>query len=122
MRDRSGLLFISLSLLFQCAALVFGKFASLNTTSFTPRGILTNEWYLATLLCLGLQAVSWPLALRRLPLFQSYVFMSAVYIVIPIASHFIFHEKVSVANMAGATLIAVGIIVMMREQREVPHG
>jgi multidrug transporter EmrE-like cation transporter len=77
----------------------------------------SNYFYLVSLLCLGLQAVCWPLALRRFPLFWSYTFMSGVYVVIPVISHFIFKEHVSFRNIVGSITIMAGIAVMCARGR-----
>jgi drug/metabolite transporter (DMT)-like permease len=114
-----GFLCILLSLLFQSISLIFAKYAALRMTGFTLQAILTNYFYLASLLCLGLQAVCWPLALRRFPLFWSYAFMSGVYVVIPLISHFIFKEHVSLRNIIGSITIMVGIAVMCARGREI---
>ena len=105
-------LYILLSLLFQSLSLIFGKYAALGLTVFTPKAVLTNYFYLASLLCLGLQAVFWPLALRQFPLFWSYMFMSGLCVVIPGISYFIFKEYVSVCNVVGSVIIMVGIVVL----------
>jgi drug/metabolite transporter (DMT)-like permease len=39
--------------------------------------------------------------------------MSGIYIALPLASYFIFHESVSAWNMAGAGVIIAGIMVML---------
>src|SRR2546425_9801845 len=103
---------ILLSLLFQSLALIFSKYAALRMNEFTLQAILTNDFYLASLLCLGLQAVCWPLALRQFPLFWAYMFMSGLYVVIPVISHVIFKEHVSLGNIVGSVIIMAGIAVM----------
>jgi drug/metabolite transporter (DMT)-like permease len=110
---------ILLSLLFQSLALIFGKYAALRMTGFTLEAVLTNYFYLASLVCLGLQAVCWPLALRRFPLFWSYIFMSGLYVVIPVISHFIFKEHVSLRNIVGSVIIMAGIATMCVCGREI---
>ena len=113
MSRRWSVAFVLLSLCCQVLSLVFGKYAALQANGvLTVRGLLANAPYLASLACLGVQAVVWPLALRRLPLFLAYLVMSGVYVAIPLVSWSIFHEAVSVANMLGAGLIMAGIIVM----------
>ena len=113
MRSNWSVVLVILSLFCQLMALVFGKYAALQSNGvLTVRDLLGNAPYLASLACLGVQAVVWPLALRRLPLFWAYLVMSGVYVAIPLVSWSIFHEIVSVANMLGAGLIMAGIIVM----------
>ena len=115
MRSGRALTFIALSLAGQICSAVFGKFAALAQTSFTPRLILGNRYYLLSLACLGLQAVCWPLALRQMPLFRAYLFMSGIYLAIPVLSRCVFHETVTAANMAGSLLIAAGIGILLRK-------
>ncbi len=92
---------------------MFGKYAAMQSHGFlSAHGLLNNIPYLASLACLGVQAILWPLALRRLSLFWAYLVMSGVYVVIPIVSWLVFFEAVSVANILGAVLIMAGIIVM----------
>ena len=113
---------IILSLLFQSLSLIFGKYAALELTVLTPKTILTNYFYLASLLCLGLQAVCWPLALRQFPLFWSYMFMSGLYVVIPGISYFIFKEYISVCNVVGSAIIMIGIVVLCACGQEAGHA
>jgi len=117
-----GLIFLLLSILFQSLSIILGKFASLSIAHFTARGIFSNGYYLGSLACLALQAVVWPLALRRFPLFWAYLFMSAVYIVIPLAGHFVFGETLTPNNIVGALLIMAGIAVMSLGSRRPAHG
>ena len=114
-RSGRALTFIALSLACQICSAVFGKFAALAQTSFTLRQILENRYYLLSLACLGLQAVCWPLALRHMPLFRAYLFMSGVYLAIPVLSRYVFHETLTAANLAGAVLIAAGIGILLRK-------
>jgi len=114
-------LFIALSLLFQILSMVLGKVASLTMGAFTARGVLGNGYYLGCLACLVLQAGCWSLALRRFPLFYAYLFMSGVYLAIPVAGHYLFHESVSLANLGGAALIAGGILLLLGGG-QVEHG
>ncbi len=124
MRIRLDFYFICivLSLLFQTASLGFGKQAALTLEEFSALAIATNIYFLASLVCLGLQALVWPLALRRYPLSQAYFFMSAVLVNILIMSRFIFHETISTGNMAGALLIVAGIIVLTRNLETESHA
>jgi multidrug transporter EmrE-like cation transporter len=125
MRRNLAFLFILLSLLFQVLSQILSKSAALRIAAGAGRfhwyeGYL--PWYLASLACLGLQAICWPLALRRFPLFWAYMFMSGVYVALPLASHFIFNEPLSAWNLAGAGVIIVGIMVMLSgEARGADH-
>ena len=103
---------IVLSLLCQTASLGFGKQAALTLTAFSAQGFATNPYYMASLICLGLQAVVWQVALRAYPLSFAYFFMSGIFVNIMLMSFFIFHEPISYQNLAGAVLIVAGIIVL----------
>jgi len=112
------LLCIVLSLLFQTASLGFGKQAAITLAEFSAYGFLTNPYYMASLSCLGLQAVVWQVALRTYPLSIAYFFMSGIFVNIMIMSYFIFHEAISYQNLAGAALIVAGIIALKWDEPE----
>ena len=122
MGEAGGLVFLLLSLVCQILSSVFGKQAALAQTSFTPGAIFGNSFYLLSLACLGLQALLWPLALRRMPLFRAYMLMSGIYLAIPVISRFVFHEAVTPGNLAGAVLIAVGIGIVLWGGKVDLHG
>lgn len=108
----TAFLFVAISILCQSGSLILGKAGALAMDGYTPLDFATNAYYLASLACLGAQAIVWPLALRVLPLFWSYLFMSAVYLVIPVAGHFVFREHVTIWNAAGSLIIAAGIVFL----------
>ena len=49
-----------------------GKQAALTTEQVSVSGLLGNPWYVAVLFCLGAHALVWPLALRTIPLTESW--------------------------------------------------
>jgi len=105
---------IALTILFQTAAVAFGKQAALALPQFTPGYIARNGYYLVSLLCLGLQAITWQLALARFPLSYAYSAMSIVYVNVLIISVVVFGERVTPANIAGAALIMAGVALVAR--------
>ena len=105
-------------MLFQTLSIHFGKLASLQLHSFTPREVLLNWPYLASLSCLALQAAVWPQVLRRFPLIWAYLCMSSVQVAIPVLAYFYFHEQVTQANALGSVAIAVGVLVLLSDSRE----
>lgn len=121
MKRFSPFLFILLSVFFQTLSAICIKFAGIRMQTFTPQAIITNPYYLGTLVCLGLQAICWPLALRRFPLFWAYLLMSGVYILIPFVSHLVFHETISAWNAAGLVIITCGIIFVLTGGRRERH-
>ena len=90
-------------------SVVFGKFASLTVQSITIKNLLLSPYYMLTLGCLFLQAITWQKTLRYHPLSWSYMFMSGIYPVIMLSSYFIFHEQVTSGNLIGTLIILVGV-------------
>ncbi|MBI2435584.1 MAG: hypothetical protein HYV26_22240 [Candidatus Hydrogenedentes bacterium] len=111
-----------LSLLFQTASYGFGKQASLTIGAFSFWTVATNLPYLLSLLCLGLQAVAWQIALRKYPLSFAYFFMSILFINILLLGRFVFHETITRGNAAGSLLIIAGVILLTRGQAGVQSG
>lgn len=105
---------IALTILFQTGAVAFGKEAALVLPQFTAGYIARNGYYLISLLCLGLQAITWQLALARFPLSYAYSAMSIVYVNVLIISVVVFGERVTAANVAGAALIMAGVTLVAR--------
>ncbi|MDD5309566.1 MAG: hypothetical protein PHU25_19790 [Deltaproteobacteria bacterium] len=119
---RISLIFVMLSLIFQAMAGVMGKQASLALESFSLSGVLHNPFYFGVLFCLGLQAVTWQLALRRFPLFYAYLFMSLIYPLLLVSSHFIFNEEITIANVIGSAVIIAGVVVLSTDAKKAcPH-
>ncbi len=102
-----GLLLLNLALLGGQAA--FGKEAALRQESLTPAAVIGNPFYLATLGCLAGHAVIWPLILQRAPLGFAYAFMTLQYPLVLVLSRTLFDERVTLLNVAGAALIAIGV-------------
>lgn len=110
-------IYILFSIIFQAIAGISGKYAamSLSVASSFPVNLLTNVFYLFSLLCMFFQAIVWQQALKHYPLSLSYPFMSLVNFVVLIASAVLFGEGITVGNVAGLLLISMGIAVLSRE-------
>ena len=93
-----------------------GKQASLHQDAMTVMGVATNHWYWATMFCLGLQALVWPMVLKRAPLGFAYGFNSLSYVNTLLLSHFVFHEHITPQNVVGAALIMAGVVLWARGQ------
>lgn len=111
----ASLLFLGLSLLFQAAAGVLGKIAALRMGEPTPTEFLRSPWYIGSIACLVLQAVSWQLVLREVRLFVAYLVTSLNYFLVLAASRIFFFERVSIANIVGAAVIVAGAWLVVRE-------
>jgi drug/metabolite transporter (DMT)-like permease len=89
------------------------KFVGARLTSIFD---LFNEPWAAALfgVAVGLYAAStlaWVVALRTLPLTQAYVFMSAGFILVPLAAHFLLGEPLTARLMFGSLIVILGILV-----------
>lgn len=105
------MIFILLSVLAQSTALALGKAAAL---SYDGIDRYLSVQYIGSLLALMVQALVWQQALKRYPLSVAYPFMSAVFLIIPAVSFFIFDERISPGQIVGAVLIAAGTVVLNR--------
>jgi multidrug transporter EmrE-like cation transporter len=103
---------IFLSILLQSLSGLFGKKGALEIERFTVINAISNLNYLLSLVCLGLQAITWQIALKKYPLSFAYSFMSGVYVLILIFSFFVFHESISLNNILGTVIIMIGIIFL----------
>ena len=111
-RRLQALAFLVCSLLLQTAAGLLGKMAALRIESNGMLEVAFNPFTLASLACMGVQAVVWPLALRGIPLSTAYSFTSIQIVNTLLVSRFFFGEQVSPANVAGAVLIMAGIVTL----------
>lgn len=59
----------------------------------------------------GLATLLWISLLRYVPLNKAYVFMALSFVLVPIASYFIFREHITVGYWIGVALIVSGVIV-----------
>ena len=107
--------FILLSIVFQSLGGIFGKYAALSLPAPSLIGIVTNAFYILSLVCIFFQAVVWQQALRHFPLSVAYPFMGLVNFVILFSSAVLFNEGVTLANIMGLVLISVGIAVLSHE-------
>ena len=103
--------FLIAAVLAQSTALALGKAAGLGYSGFDR--YLSIE-YIGSLGALMVQAVVWQQALKRYPLSVAYPFMSAVFLIIPAVSFFVFDETISTGQIAGAVLIAAGTVMLSR--------
>lgn len=61
---------------------------------------------------LGIYACLWQQVLKHIPLTTAFMFKSVTVIYGMLFAHILFNEEITVNNMAGATLIVAGIIVL----------
>ncbi|MGL1890233.1 MAG: EamA family transporter [Spirochaetaceae bacterium] len=101
--------FVLIAVLSQSASLFLGKSAALY-----GHGIYRyiNVFFVGSIVTLGIQAIVWQQALKRIPLSIAYPMMSLVFVVILLLSFLVFKENVTFLQVVGTFLILVGTIVM----------
>lgn len=117
-----GSAWVFLSLACQLLSMIYGKMAAVAVGHATPLVVARHPYYLACLGFLALQALFWPQVLRTFPLFRAYLFMSSVYVAIPVVSRFLFGEPLSPANLTGSALIAGGVVLLARSGSQTAHA
>jgi len=103
--------FIILAILFQSAGGIFGKYAALSLEDPSFIGIVTNFFYILSIVCMLFQAIVWQEALVHFPLSFAYPFMSLFNFLILIASAILFYEGITISNIIGLIFISVGIAI-----------
>lgn len=73
--------------------------------------LLVNPWIVSALVASLLAAVAWMAAMTRLDLSHAYPFTSLAFVLVTVASAYLFHEPVTGPKIAGIALICLGIIV-----------
>lgn len=102
-------LLLLLNLLLLAGQAGFGKQAALIQRGMALQLFFLNPFYLATMACLGFQALVWPLVLKRVPLGFAYGMNSLSCVTTLVISRLVFGEAVTLPNMLGAGLIMAGL-------------
>jgi drug/metabolite transporter (DMT)-like permease len=69
-------------------------------------------YFVATITLYGITSIGWVLILRHTELGKVYPVMALAFVLVPIASHFLFDEKFSSGYYLGSAMIAAGIIMI----------
>ena len=112
-RELAGALFVSLAILAQSGSLVLLKLAAISGAGVDR---YLSIWYVSSLLALGVQALVWQQALKRLPLSFAYPMMSVVFVIIPGASYLLFDETIAALQILGTGLIISGTVLIARTE------
>ena len=73
--------------------------------------LLINPWIVSALAAALAAAVTWMAAMTKLDLSHAYPFLSAVFVLVPVASVLMFNEPVTMPKIAGLALIVAGIAI-----------
>ncbi len=109
LNKKKGLSFIIFAVLFQAAALVSIKFASIGIQSFKLKSI---GLFILALLCLFGQALLWQQALKIYDLFWTYLWNSLIYPILIVFGVLFFNETVKINTIIGLLFIVSGVIVI----------
>lgn len=102
-----------LSILFQSLASVFSKYAADSLEE--GQGIfllITNGFYVISIICLFVQALFWQYTLKKLELSVAYPVTAINNVIILALGYFIFHEDITLNNILGVLIIMVGIVTL----------
>lgn len=108
-----GILFASSGqILWKIGMIETGPLSSLSLHSALV--VVMNPWVIGGLICYGLSTVFWLISLSRADLSFVYPFIALTFVIIFIASALIFHESISITRIFGASIIVLGIIVLVQ--------
>ncbi len=75
---------------------------------------LFSFWTIGGLACYFLAALGYMMVLRTVPLSVAYPTVASSYVVVLVASHFLFGEALTVSGLAGIACIGFGIFLVHR--------
>ena len=114
MRQNLNIIFIIISILFQTSSGIFAKYASTTIDNITILAIMSNTFYILSLICLFLQAIVWQQVLKHYHLSFAYPLMSMVNFVILLPAFLLFNESITIANIIGLVFISGGVYFLSK--------
>ena len=100
---------------FLCLSVAVYSMSGLFTKLAAGYAILSTPYFLClagVVTVLGLYAVLWQVALKRVPLSLAYPFRSLGVVYGLAIAGFVFHEEVTVQNLFGGCIVLVGLLLM----------
>jgi uncharacterized membrane protein len=76
--------------------------------------IVLNPYIFGGLFSYGIGTLFWLIALSRAELSFVYPFIALTFVIIFMASFFLFHENISFQRILGALIIVIGIVVLVK--------
>ena len=74
-------------------------------------------FFSGTVALYGITSIGWVLILRNADLGKIYPFMALAFVLVPLASHFLFGEQFSKGFFLGTALLIAGLIVIFSSSR-----
>jgi len=84
-----------------------------HKTLFFAR-LLVNPWVVSAILAAFAAMICWMGAMTRFELSRAYPFMALNFVLVGLASPWLFNEPMSIAKLLGVALIVAGLIVISR--------
>jgi uncharacterized membrane protein len=95
---------------------IFFKKAAIFYTNYEGSNFImkyvSNPWFVVAVIIFGLATIVWVIALSKANLVSLYPITSLAYVIVPVASYFLFSEKLSAVNMLGIVFIIIGVILI----------
>ena len=101
---------ILLSIIFQSLAIIFGKYAAITLINYSLVSVISNVFYITSLIFYLLLAIVWQQVLIKFSLSVAYLFMSSVYFIVLFCSSYLFNEGITIYNLIGILFITIGIV------------
>lgn len=76
--------------------------------------LLLNPWVMTGIVATFLAGVSWMLAMTRFEVSYAFPFVSLTYILVLVASIYLFNESFTLTKFAGTLIVTLGIIIIAR--------
>ncbi len=76
--------------------------------------LLLNPWILSGLVATFFSGLSWMLVLTKFEMSYAFPFVSINYVLVLIASVFLFHESLTMAKIIGTGFVILGIVIIAR--------
>jgi multidrug transporter EmrE-like cation transporter len=120
LRPKIHLHLLILSIFIQAFGAICTKYAAESVSSEIFIGLpLYLIIYLLILGGMGLQVIVWQYALKYYPLSFAYPFRSLVSFIVLLSAFVLFHESISLMNIAGLTVITIGVFFLARDKEAI---
>lgn len=68
--------------------------------------------FACAILIYGFTSIAWVWVLQKIELNKAYPFMALAFVLVPLASHYLFSDELSYQYVVGVVLVVMGIIVL----------
>ena len=73
--------------------------------------LLFNPWVISGFISAFFAAISWMMALSKLPLSYTYPFTSLSFVLVPFIGVFVFKEAISIQQIIGLFFVVLGVVI-----------